>query len=201
MLFPCLAIFLVVAAFLTFRSRATTKKDAEKTESFWERENEANSTPRQDISNLDYIKIPEELLPFCGLADDEILDQCEKSLEDLSDKKILNLTGKTNTDLKKEYGAPNLTILMECDENFTLLIRTLNQLGHQLKELGFTEQAQKTYAFAVSSGSDIADTYVQLALLYKKEGNLDKFHKLEMRASSLEGDARKRILDKLNFIK
>ncbi|SDB31077.1 hypothetical protein [Eubacterium oxidoreducens] len=201
MLFPCLAIFLCIAAFLTFRSRYTAQKDAARTENFWERENEANSTPRRDISNLDYIKIPEELLPFCRLSDDEQLNQCEAPLVDLSDKKILNLIGKTNTELKKEYGAPNLPLLMEYDENFTILIRTLNQLGYRLKELGLTQEARTTYAFAVSIGSDITDTYVQLALLYKKDANAAKLRELETKASALQSDSRKRILEKLNLIK
>ncbi len=201
MLFPVLAIFLCLVAFLMARSKYAAKKEAQQVSDFWERENDANSTPRQDISSLDYIKIPDKILAFCQLSQDEILDQCQKTLQELSTMRILNLTGKTNTELKKAYGPANLPDLMTYDENFTSLVRCLNQLGHQLKELGYSSQAIEAYEFAILCGSDIADTYVQLALLYKKAGNTAAFRQLEQRASALQGDVRQRVLSKLNFIK
>ena len=59
-------------------------------------------------------------------------------IEALKEKKILNLSGFTNTDLKLEYGVGNLTELTDYDNNYVTLSRSLH-LGRgssYLKEIG-----------------------------------------------------------------
>ena len=47
------------------------------------------------------------------------LAECLSELQDLSDAKIVNLTGYTNTDLKLKYGTANITILSDCSPSST----------------------------------------------------------------------------------
>lgn len=128
-LFGWVMIFVVVVSY----KRHKADRERDKTErDFWDRENTANATRKQDISNLDYVDFTSVTLPF-ALFSDDLLKQCEEQVLKLKDEKILNLTGISNTDLKLAYGAANLPLLTQYDQNFTLLVRTLNTWGHRLK--------------------------------------------------------------------
>ena len=88
--FPCLMAILIILGIITARIKYVSRKEEEQKDNFWEIEADANSTPRQDISKLDYIKIPDEILDFCELTDSEILSGARLTLDDLKEKKILN---------------------------------------------------------------------------------------------------------------
>ena len=83
------------------------------------------------------------------------------------DRKVLNLSSMSNTDLKKEYGPANLTILSEYDENFSELIRCLHNYALRPHELDYTADAKTVLEYAVSIGSDMGSSYRLLADLYK----------------------------------
>ena len=91
---------------------------------FWEKEAEANSVRKKDITFLNYIDIPLESLPFIHTDDDE-LNEYQNIVKDLAGKRILNLGGISNTDLKLEYGPANLPELMQYDDNYNTLTATL----------------------------------------------------------------------------
>lgn len=189
-------IFMVVVSYKrrkADRQRETTERD------FWERENNANSTRKQDISNLDYVDFTGVSLPFAKFSDDLLL-QCEEQVLKLKDEKILNLTGISNTDLKLAYGAANLPLLTSCDQNFTLLVRTLNTWGGRLAELSHPQEAITVLSFSVSIGSDIKATYELLAQLYLQEGQPEKIDDLKIRASTLNSLMKAPILSMLDCI-
>ena len=71
-----------------------------------------------------------------GIDDNPELKKYEETLQSLAGQKILNLGGKTNTDLKLEYGVANLETLCACDENYTTLCRTIYEYAECLKKLG-----------------------------------------------------------------
>ncbi|EOS24544.1 hypothetical protein C806_02055 [Lachnospiraceae bacterium 3-1] len=180
-LFGWVMIFVVVVSYKRHkadRSREKTERD------FWDRENTANATRKQDISNLDYVDFTSVTLPF-ALFSDDLLHQCEEQALKLKNEKILNLTGISNTDLKLAYGAANLPLLTQYDQNFTLLVRTLNTWGKRLFELSHPKEAMQVLAFSVSIGSDIKATYQLLAELYQQAGDTEAFKQLSLSASQL----------------
>ena len=132
-LLPYFVLFLIVIQFLI---RKNSKNDDNRNEKYWEREHLSNSSRKKDISNLNYIKIP-DTLPFVTDLDNFELKKAQQQIIDLKDKKILNLTGLSNTDLKLEYGVANLTVLSEYDENFTILVKALNKAGSILLDNGY----------------------------------------------------------------
>lgn len=184
-------IFMAVVSWKRWKAN---KGDPER--EFWERENTANTTRKQDISNLDYVDFKGVTLPFALFADD-FLQQCEEQVLKLKNEKILNLTGISNTDLKLNYGAANLPQLTQYDQNFTLLVRTLNSWGHRLEELGYPQEAMTVLAFSVSIGSDMKATYQLLAELYQQEGNLDGIRSMQENASRLNSLMKEPILSML----
>ena len=187
-------IFIVVVSYKRFKANLKNQKADE---SFWKRENAANLTRKQDISQLDYVDFSNVSLPF-ALFEDDLLKECEEQIRILKYKKILNLTGLSNTDLKIKYGAANLPLLTQYDQNFTLLVRTLNTWGKRLHELSHTQEAICVLAFATSIGSDIKATWTLLAELYTANGESAKIRDLRESASTLNSLMRDPILAMLD---
>ncbi|MCI9612340.1 MAG: hypothetical protein HFH33_10015 [Eubacterium sp.] len=169
-------ILILLSLFSLFRNRSQ-RSIKESQDAFWEKEQRANRTRKQDISGLDYIQIPLNSFPL-GNYSDEKLEALEQTLISLSSRKILNLSGISNTDLKLKYGAANLNILADCDASFTKLARTLADYGEQLNTLGHWQEAISVLEFGVLCKSDVSKNYTLLGSLYKEHGEADKLQKL-----------------------
>lgn len=187
-------IFIVVVSYKRFKANHLNQKAEE---SFWNRENKANLTRKQDISGLDYVDFSGVSLPF-ALFEDDLLKECEEQVLAMKEKKILNLTGLSNTDLKLKYGAANLPLLTQYDQNFTRLVRTLNTWGNRLHELSHTQEAICVLAFAASIGSDIKATWALLAELYAENGDIAQIRNLKASAATLNSLMREPILAMLD---
>lgn len=197
----CLLIFLL--------NRRHSKMEKSMKDAFWKREEEANHTRRKSLDNLPYITIPPEELPLaCHITDDTadvrntddtadirnigdsaaneaISEECKEILRSLSTQKIVNLTGYTNTDLKLSYGTANITCLTEYDQNYTLLVSTLQKWAEALYRGGAKKECRQVLEYAVSIGTDVSHTYFLLADLYDEEGESDLKCSLIEKASGL----------------
>lgn len=182
LLLPYIIILLCVFALFRNRSSRSAKK---KQDAFWEKEQRANQTRKQDISGLDYIQIPLDTFPI-GRFDDEKLPGLEQTLKSLSSKKILNLSGISNTDLKLQYGAANLPELSECDANFTQLARTVTAYGERLLELGYWQDAVCVLEFGVLCKTDVSKNYTLLGSIYREHGFPDKAESLAETVRSMD---------------
>ena len=187
-------LFIGFILVLQFQIRKSDAQQDEVDQRFWERERQANTIRKKDISNLDYITIPEDLFPM-NLATDT-----ENSLAALRGKKMLNLTGKTNTDLKLLYGVSNLEELSEYDDNFTLFVRLVPDYANQLQNDGQIEQARRLLEFAVEKQADSKNIFTQLAQLYAAAGEGDKIQSLITAASELESLSKLPIISSLQDI-
>lgn len=197
----CLLIFLL--------NKRHSKMEKSMKDAFWKREEEANHTRRKSLDNLPYITIPPEELPLaCHITDDiadvrntddtadvrntgdtaaneAISEECKEILRSLSTQKIVNLTGYTNTDLKLSYGTANITCLTEYDQNYTLLVSTLQKWAEALYRGGAKKECRQVLEYAVSIGTDVSHTYFLLADLYDEEGESDLKCSLIEKASGL----------------
>lgn len=178
-MFVFLASFIIFVLILNYFIRKSNQNHQNSEDGFWEREQKANFTRRQDISNLGYITIPPEIIP------QNLHTEAEKTLLELSSKQLLNLTGMTNTDLKLQYGAANLETLSQCDSHFTTFVRTVPVYAKELTDAGQTENARKLLEFAVSCQADSRSIYTQLADLYRQSGQSDKIQGLIDSANGL----------------
>ena len=140
---------LVITLVILIRYEITRNSKAERRSSkaFWEREREASFTRNKDISGLDYINIPEDLIASLPSLENEEYTAALENLNALKGTKILNLTGITNTDLKASYGTGNFAFLSECDERFNTLYVSLKTISRTLKEAGYTELSDKIYVY------------------------------------------------------
>ena len=167
MKFPFLASIIIVAFFFNISMRRVSRKEEAREMSFWEKERKSNNVRRKSLENLDYICIPVDVLPFGTSGSNKELENSEQNVLALKDEKIVNLTGITNTDLKLEYGTANITELSLYDQNYTALVRALQNWGKALYDAGRYEDATKVLEFAVKTRSDITATYKLLIDMYK----------------------------------
>lgn len=97
----CLILFILFIAVITFAIMRADSAQAKVTEEFWEKERKANSTLREDTTDLCYITIPEKVFP-------------------LNNDKI--------NDLKLKYSILNFKKLSEYDDNSTKFVSMLESL-------------------------------------------------------------------------
>lgn len=191
---------LLVVLWIAYERRRTDRIREEATERFWEKEQRANLTRKKDISALDYIEIPVDTLPFPETGKEEITDM-QKLLLHLSTQKIVNFTGLTNTELKLQYGAPNLNLLMEFDKNYLELVRTLYRYGKQLHELGLVEEAKTVLEYGLSIKTDVSANYTLLAEIYKAENAKERIDFVISEAGNLTSMTKKSLLANLMAIR
>lgn len=170
--FLILPFFLLFLAILAYFRRKSTNSQKEAEERFWQREQQANETRRQDISGLDYIIIPLEKFPL------NLHTDAEQTIQSLADKKILNLTGLSNTDLKLQYGAANLDILSEYEENFVTLVSQIPVYAKELLDTGDLRGAQAVLEFGVDCRADVGQIYTMLADIYQDAQKTEEIERL-----------------------
>lgn len=191
-----LGLFIFAICLIAYFRKKSTRRQNDTEEQFWDRERKANNTRRQDISGLPYITIPLDKFPI-GIFQEEEIKEYEAILSALSTQEILDLGNQTNTDLKLQYGPANLSILSECDQNFTLLCRTLVSYASSLIKAGHNAEAQTVLEFGIDCGSDLSRNYTLLADLYSKQGQAERLLALSQRAEALDSPLKSSILKQI----
>lgn len=201
MKYPFFASFIVLCLLLMYEIHKRREKEAKKYQEFWDEEAKANSTRRQSLDNLEYITIPFETLPINILpADEQAAEQISEyisTLHTLAEAPIVNFTGLTNTELKLKYGAPNIDLLSSYDQAYTLLARTLNDWARALYANDYKDEAMAILEFAISTKTDVSESYYLLANIYKEKNTTEKIKELISVASEINSLMSKSIVNKL----
>jgi hypothetical protein len=200
MISPLFTTIVLVAGFIFVFMKITSEKPGDGIRSFRERERRADSTLKQPLDNLPFIQVPLDSIPSPEPAINEKCAALLAELNALAGKKIVNLTGISNTDLKLTYGAPNLPILTEYDQNFTSLCMDLHELGCEYKLTGHEDEAITTFNVAVNVGTDISGTYTTLAEMYAEKGLYVEIQRLINCADNIRSLTRTSTIKKLQNI-
>ena len=204
---PSLFIIALLLGILSHLRNKSTKSFEKSKQDFWDREQSANAVRKKDISNLPYVKIPDEVLAIArSYAESSDTDpdksKYEAALTDLSDKKILNLNGKSNTDIKLEYGTANITVLSAADNNYTDLISVLSRLGASLYESGQYDKARYVLEYSVDIESDVLKSFQLLTDIYEStmsqadaDAAKDKLHEKVEKLDSIRKNAILRLFE------
>lgn len=190
---PIIIIVFCIVFKLIVNRKPKTDPDAE----FLELERKANLTPRKDISNLPYIKVPAGTLPLDVPTEREEIRELQDIIRSMAEKKVLNLTGRTNTELKLLYGAPNINILSAADSNYTKLVQAIASLAGDYMDTRHTEEAKELLEYGVSIGTDSKRNYMMLAAIYKDEGHPEKIPALMESAREMDSLLKESILTSL----
>lgn len=201
LLLPSITILILV---LNHNIRKNKNKDPQSVRSYLSREDAANSTRRKDLSDLPYIEVPLNTLPLDITLNDEKkqlkISEYIEEIQMLADKKMLNLIGISNTDLKEQYGPANLELLTMYDMNYSRYIRNLHLLAECIYH-EHPEQAVMIWEYCLSIGTDISGTYSSLAKHYKDKQDDENFAKLYDYIPDRNSISGKTILNKLDSIK
>ena len=190
---------IIIGMLILYECKKHSRKSDSAKASFWAREARANTVRRKDISNLNYINIPDSVIPS-DISDEEI-NEYRTTLLNLQARKILNLSGLTNTDLKEKYGVANLSALSEYDENYITLVNIIARCGARLIEIGNCSLAAVILEYGISIGTDVSRNYYMLAELYRKDNNITGINSLIESADKLDSIMKAPIISKLNEIK
>ncbi len=191
---------LILVGWIYYQKNRSERTTTQSTEAFWEKERKANTTRKKDISTLNYISVPLNQLPFPETHQEEI-DDIQKYLYHLASTKIVNFTGRSNTDLKLEYGAANINFLMEYDKNYLELVRSLYRYGKLLYEHGRVDEAAAVLDYALSIKTDISANYTLLATIYKEKNEIDRINHVISCAEQLSSMTKKALLSNLMAIR
>lgn len=191
--FASFMIFVVFLVWLSYEMKKHSRYDEKKQQEYWAREQKANSTRKQSLDELPYITIPLETFPMDLMTSDELIQEYHETLLHLSEEKIVNFTGISNTDLKLEYGVANLPILTHYDQCYTLMVRTLQSFATRLYENGYVTECIPILEFAVDTGTDVSGTYKLLATIYVNKGEKEKLDLLKTKTNSLNSAMKKPI--------
>ena len=192
--FGFIGAFILFTIIISYNIKKQARRGKRDERDFWARETQANSVRRKSLDGLRYIRIPLEQFPTHLLNDNATVLECIETLETLTSLKIVNLTGWSNTDLKLEYGTANITVLSEYDQNYTLLVRTLQKWADGLISAGCEKEATVIMEFAVSTNTDISNTYYRLADYWISQGEGFQVERLIRTAEGLRSSNRNAIV-------
>ena len=202
-----LPYFIIILIVIQLYLKKSTRSGSERSKKYWEREQKANSTRKQDISTLNYIKW-DDALPAIdnNLTLADILNNSPEALktynniQTLKTEPMLNLSEYSNTDLKLKYGVANLDTLTQYEDNYTSFIKSLSELGHILIEHKDISDAAAFLEYAVKIGSDIRLTYTDLYALYSEAGNASKIRQLRQYASLIKSVNKDLIVSAIYYV-
>ena len=188
------ASVLIFSAFVFLYLFKSKKNEASVQDDFWAREQAANNTRRKPLDDLDYIRLPLDEFPMALLQEVPKAEDYKQIILALSELPIVNFTGISNTELKLRYGAPNINLLTSYDQNYTLLVRTLQQWAEALYDAGYIDEARQLLEFSVSTGTDVSATYRLLCQIYKEQRTPEKIGSLYPIAEVLTSAMQKTIV-------
>lgn len=200
-LLPSIVILIWVLNHNIRKNHSTDKKTIG---SYLSREDAANATRRKDLSNLDYIIVPLDLFPF-DITLNEEKKQLEiakyfKDIKELSEKKMLNLIGVSNTELKEKYGPANLEQLTIYDQLYSKYIRTIYLIAKTLLE-EYPSKAIALLEYSLTIGSDISGAYSLLGEYYVNHHDKENFQALYNQIPDKTSIVGKTIINKLDKMK
>ncbi|MBP5160277.1 MAG: hypothetical protein ILP10_08285 [Lachnospiraceae bacterium] len=166
-----LILFLMFCAWFFYERKKADRKTEQRTKAFWEKESEANMTLRKDTSDVPYLKVRFDELPFDPETGSESMRQVQDDLLALRGHSIADLSGMTNTELKLRYGTPNFNMLSEADENYNTLVTGLTRWGELLMNSGRHDDAITVLKAAISYGQRAGTVYQMLAEIYVSRGD------------------------------
>lgn len=171
--FICFIVFIIWLRVKTKQGEKVSTWD----EDYWQKEYQSNFARKKDLDDLDYITVDLDRLPMkdsCEEEEEDLRNQLQKVL----DQPILNLGNMSNADIKLAYGIANFETISIYDQNYTKLIRVLNQWGKYCFDHEKYDRAKQILEYALALGSDISTTYTMLADIYLQTDSLDKVQAL-----------------------
>lgn len=113
--------------------------------------------------HMDFTMFPVSLDPNCQKAYMSLM-----RFEKLS---LANLSGISNLEIKKKYGASGVEQISQYEWNYTSCMQAAIDYANVLIQNGYITEAQKTLEYCIASKCDLSKCYLLLIDLYKMQQN------------------------------
>ena len=192
------ASFMVFGIWLTIQLRKSRKLNEKAEKDFWEEEALADSVRKKQLEDSDFVIFPFDKLPTEESFSPDPVPESLTMLISLSDKKMVNLNGISNTEVKKRFGVANLAVLTEYDTNYETFVKHIYLLCQHLYDIGRTEEALMLSEETILTGTDSLSHYKLILQIYRDQGNLSGISWLKEKADDIRSLTRGAILRALN---
>lgn len=200
MISPLFTTIVLVSLIICIYMKLTVKGVGSGISDFLDKETRANNVRKQSLDSLSYINFTDKSVRLPEQAPNTRIESLCDTLKGLYFQKIVNFAGISNTDLKLTYGAANLPLLSEYDQNFTTLTRTLYDLAIELLAEGMHDEAKDLLEYGVGIGTDISGHYLTLANIYVESSDFDKITRLITAAENMHSLTKNSTVKKLQEI-
>ncbi len=192
------ASFMVFGIWLTFQLKKSRNLDEKATNDFWDEETLANSVRKKQLEESDFVTFPFDKLPAEESFSPDPVPESLSALLALSDKKMINLNGISNTEVKKRFGVANMNILTEYDSNYETFVKNIYLLCQYLYDTGRKEEALVLSEETILTGTDSLSHYKLIIRIYREQGNLAGISWLKEKADNIHSLTRGAILRALS---
>ncbi|MBQ8528080.1 MAG: hypothetical protein IJ429_06355 [Lachnospiraceae bacterium] len=192
------ASFTIFGFWLTITLRKSRILNEKAESDFWENESMANSVRKKQLEESDFVVFPFDKLPTEESFSPNPVPECLTHLLSLTDKKMVNLNGISNTEVKKRFGAANMTILSEYDANYELFVKNIYLLCQHLYDIGRKDEALMLSEETILTGTDSLSHYKLIIQIYQEQGNNAGIDWLRQKAESLHSITKAAILRALS---
>lgn len=157
--------------------RKSNSKQETEIEEFLRRERESKLVRAVDLSTLPYLNVPIDRFCFGTLTDSET-KAIEDEITEISKKPLLNLSGKTNTELRETYGSPNLEAMQAIGDDFDRITVLICDYAKKLMDAGEWSLAITVLEWGVFIKSDVSRNYTYLCDCFKELGQTRRIETL-----------------------
>lgn len=192
------ASFMVFGIWLTIQLNKSRKLNEKAEKDFWEEESLADSVRKKQLEDSDFVVFPFDKLPTEESFSPDPVPESLPILMALSDKKMVNLNGISNTEVKRRYGVANLAILTEYDANYETFVKYIYLLCQHLYDIGRTQEALMLSEETILTGTDSLSHYKLILQIYREQGNPAGIDWLKEKADNIHSLTRGAILRALS---
>lgn len=170
---PSLGMYLLGIALIgvTFKRhlQKTSPSTKDKINNLLKQEHEAQFIRSISLPDEFFIQVDTSLYPKVDQND------CHKVYQKLIqsvNRKMVNLQGKTNLELKKSYGPQTLDLVGEYERNYFEFMDISIQYGQILYENHFLAEARQALEACILYHCDVSKCYGLLITIYKEQSDL-----------------------------
>ncbi len=192
-----LVCFAIICGLIHYKKMKASSADKRMSDEYWELQDKANHTRNKPFTDLEYFTASPDEIPKAGESIEEI-KYCLDKVDHAISQPMMNLSDYSNTDLKLAYGTGNFEKLSLYDDNFNSFLVYLSNLANAYYRNNMKSEAQKTFMYAIKSGSTRFDDWMTLAKIYKSDQDTSGLNSLKELLSTREFTSKNSLLDEFN---
>lgn len=176
-------VFLIFIFVFQHNLRKSDRMISHNRRSFWDKEEKSLFVRKTDLDPNDFVHANAEALPHYSLEyfkelGDEHLYKLQERCFKLASEPMMNLSELMNSDIRLKYGAANLGLVENYEDNYNQYLRALYKLAKGYYELDKKTEALQVLEEGINMKTDISDHIILLGKLYLETHRNDRFETL-----------------------